>query len=940
MQTESKSLFRNEKKVELVSSYTLQRSKLALVILAVIALVFCTLPVASTVSAEPATSEESTAADGTSKSEEDGLDAAENSDDSEPENADQDENLAEESEGVEDELAADLADSLSSPSFYFGQSRASGFAPGKDPRYYCGLSIGLLFDTSETTAEHKLEFKEATKNVVETLNGTGSSLGIHTFAATSPTNPAIGNFAPRLIEGEGYQEALEYVEKLPNAWDNLNVRTNYAAAFQGVQGAGYDVVILVSDGIPYFSNRTKDINNEIRVTTEDIENSLAEIEKVKAEGTQVMTIYAEASDRNTTARYLTLANSDPIDRRTAYATRFFGDQPFIGTQDPDTRFIEWYWEAGPSAAGANRIRYMFNGNIVINTSSAPQTRVVDGVLQTYARNAWRTAIVQWQFNPEKFTRFFSDYQENVYDFSGVRQTLESLIVGCNGTLTIQKQMVDAGGAETGELAEGFEFVANEAMDEDRVVSDGSETTSASGDVQFRYAVSTGASSITITEDPERDGQVYTMYEQTVGTNQKSVARCTATDSKNNPLTVSYGSGSGIVVHSDAENNQFRVTGLGRDDRVTCVVQNAPLSASFELSKDANAEEKLFITGANGQVLSARYELAITNTADSAGAPTQILEQPRIPRGTTVASVVAQPTDGGNQLIESEVEFKAASSGLAWTLDAADANFKDIQPGEEAKLYVLVTYRVTNAGNLTGTSLTCSGTTASRGFFNRATVFPGADASNPTQGSWDTACLNAGRAGVSLKKYANNEDAQTPDTAVALAPNTESYQVRITVRNNGQVPLEQVQLTEYQLSNENPTSRVGAVNYSGMRCGAGTQVSGSGSTYSIEFDSGSFAPGAEVTCEYTAQGAMLPDLADFYGGEAEVEATPVVPEYQYEKSSSTLTALKASDPAWVLRMPAAIGVLPMTGGKGVWYQLGIGFLLLVAGAFGLRKKTTT
>lgn len=847
--------------------------------------------------------------------------------------ADESKSDDEESENLDDFADSSQAEEITE--FLRGQSRASNLKTAQDPRYTCGLSIGLLFDASGSTAKHANTLINATQNVLDTLHGTGSSVGIHTFAATSPTNPALGNLAPTYLDDEGYAKATNYVSRLGAAWAVNTEASNMSAGLKSMQNAEYDVVIVVSDGLVYRSDRTRPMT-VAGISDEDLMNVMSAANDLSAAGTSIVSVYV----------------NNPESWRVS--KQVFNSQPRFGNRQRQT--AEMYFPSNvpllPGTSIKSQHRETNSAWVAIEASASESNfrDTADGGREFKVRNHWWPVWYQWAYSPEDFMQSISDHQEKADDYTAVAQMLEKLIGGCNGVLKIEKEIVNSDGRIQADAdLEDFEFTANRALVEnDQNVSNVTEKTNFAGDVSFRYVVTTGGSSITITENPVRGG---TNYEMVTQRDINAVARCTATDKKSNELPVSYGSGSGIVVSNvqvekGVKKNSFTISGLGKDDRVTCIVQNKEQNQSFDIDKSPVEDGTLVVPKSENQELTAQFELEVSNTSTSEGVPDRIVEQPRELPGAEIKSVTAEPAGGSPSLVNAKTEFVLDGANDEWVLTNDKARFANIAAGESKPMIVTVTYVVKAPETLADSSsnLTCRENSENDGLFNEATVFPGTGGSSGDEGSSDSACINGGVSDVSLKKYVREVgsdgsesafiDAQDPESALVLTPLSNSYLVKLDITNSGTVPLDRLDLEEYRLR-ENGQANGDPVEFNGLRCEANGSLGIRTDGNAIEFVNGSsLAPGSTISCTYTATDGMVPPQAAFYGGEAKVTARPVVVKSQELNIADFQPT--SSDPAWVLRMPAAVGDLPESGGRGVQNYLLLGLILLTSGIFGLRK----
>lgn len=161
-------------------------------------------------------------------------------------------------------------------------------------RLQCGLSVAIVLDLSNSLEnEHVVASKHAANTVVDSLQGTPSSVGVYTFATFAPdgTNSAIAKTAVSTTAGAtSVKNGINGIQRVPS-----NVGgTNWDAALRQIPQGQYDIVLFVTDGNPtaygtphanWWSN-----NTDFGVSTQEIDLSSAETaaDALKSTGSFVM----------------------------------------------------------------------------------------------------------------------------------------------------------------------------------------------------------------------------------------------------------------------------------------------------------------------------------------------------------------------------------------------------------------------------------------------------------------------------------------------------------------------------------------------------------------------------------------------------------------------------------------------------------------------------
>ena len=790
--------------------------------------------------------------------------------------------------------------------------RARGFAaraasPGTftDPRFECGAKIGLLFDASRSTQSNQPEMTAAVKKIISALAGTGSSLGIHTFSDASPSSPSLPNFGPVLLDGAGVSRANDYASRLNQAWDELNLKSNIAAGFKSFQGQGYDAVILVSDGQPYYADRANPTSTFGRTSQEDLANTSDAARQLASQGVGIFSVLVAPEDP------YYIYNQQYTQQR---------DQPFF----PDSAPIPAGVERSNDRSGW---RIWFNGQFRTLTAR-DRVQGSPGQREVVRNGKAYPLYVTWTMvNSQQYLSSFSNFVTKIGSFTELGDALGDLTRGCFGVVEINKRIVDDKGAvlhtADAETA-GFTFSADRALVEESVRTNVSKTTDGTGKVNFSYPVTSGPAAVTVTESASRPD--YSLRPQQIQ-GKTVTATCTARNSSGQNLEVGYGSGTSIVVESDVENQRFTLRGMGREDRVICAVDNVLQKPEFSITKTKFGPGEDRVVGSqSGQILNAEYAVEVTNKSSVAARPERLLERPFIPRGMAIDQVVVVP-DGSNSLVSGEKQF--TRSGNDWVLPGDSVN--EIPTKASLRGRVLVTYRLVDATQIQKGQLDCRSGDRNRGFFNEAVV-----AFDGGKTAASQACLSGSQPKLAVEKRIAGQDADSKEASAAIFEDQSGIPIAYEITNKGPAAIVSAKLSDRLL---NTTSGVpaGAFPISGLQCSGGATVVPDGDGAIVTFST-PIPAGRAVQCSWNAPGAALQKVGDYHADEITTEASYALPSGQAPSDENSAAArVIARDQAWAIRIPTAVGVLPEAGGDGVWKTLLGGFVLASVGLAGLSIR---
>ena len=133
--------------------------------------------------------------------------------------------------------------------------RAAADDPAPNPPWpaNCGLNLGIILDLSGSVSNANVTVsKDASVVAVQSLIGTNSSVGLHTFSTNSPHDGAGGPIEYLPISVATSASAQPLVDYITNFNRGSGGGTNWTGAFQRVStlALDYDAVLMVTDGQP------------------------------------------------------------------------------------------------------------------------------------------------------------------------------------------------------------------------------------------------------------------------------------------------------------------------------------------------------------------------------------------------------------------------------------------------------------------------------------------------------------------------------------------------------------------------------------------------------------------------------------------------------------------------------------------------------------------
>lgn len=155
-----------------------------------------------------------------------------------------------------------------------------------------GLKVALVLDLSGSVANSNAvgDLKSASTGMVDALAGTGSTMSLFTFATTAPrNNTSTGqNYGPMAIDSGNNATTIK---NRINGYE-AEGGTNWDRGLWQVAGSGnnYDLVVVVTDGLPtFYGDGTRYYNgNGTHTRFIEAEQAVFSANAIKAKGTRVL----------------------------------------------------------------------------------------------------------------------------------------------------------------------------------------------------------------------------------------------------------------------------------------------------------------------------------------------------------------------------------------------------------------------------------------------------------------------------------------------------------------------------------------------------------------------------------------------------------------------------------------------------------------------------
>lgn len=540
-------------------------------------------------------------------------------------------------------VAPDTPDNPSSQDFVRGDWRKKTVEKNPPLPQRCGLDVALVFDLSNSVGEKGLQgTKNAGKAFINSLNGTPTKVGIYNFGTDAPVNnipnlPELdltntNDVRTALSNIDSFEYGSHYPDDEYDDWGG----TNWEGALKDVRSSGvkYDVVYFITDGVPTTNSDKAPLNyggqefddggdsDAGRIThNQDISKAIDQANLLKKEKTRIEVLAVGNFSSGVpvlkdSARYRGGAawdgHGDILPEWLDPASKAFW---LVARANPDLRpkYDSQQGRFGyysPSVTAKPYYFYLEDEITSVRTGERKsQTTYVSGGNKTYQWDVYKSNYTSGQEIMKSISgtdpgdvRFINDYSVLA------NQLKEAATLYCQGSLIVQKQIVNEQGEIIDERAQGWTFEDSDLAGHTGKLSlirrngsaDNKQTTDETGQVGYRFKTEVPHvnGEITITEVAQ-DG--YTLHQQD-GKN----AKCNVTD-------IAGGKEPRPINAEDNGNSGFRV-GVGTGTAVYCVVQNkkSDVLVSFSVQKVDAENNGVPLDGAQFTV----YPATVTDYANS------------------------------------------------------------------------------------------------------------------------------------------------------------------------------------------------------------------------------------------------------------------------------------------------------------------------------------
>ncbi|MDO4761478.1 MAG: VaFE repeat-containing surface-anchored protein [Corynebacterium sp.] len=365
--------------------------------------------------------------------------------------------------GIDLNYAPPASDAVSEPAQWIPHATMNPEMPQR-----CGLDIALLFDLSlSVNRANGLEpLRDAGLGVINGLKGTGSRIGIYNFGSGANTRPSVKTQKLDLNNSRNIQDLTRAVSAIVtqrNVWEQGS-GTNWEAGLATIPlkqpgtDSGYDVVYLLTDGLPttnnvdnqkFDSNATKDLGTATHQA--DLVRAVHAANRLKQTGTRIVPLLINVGDKSEwiiddkfhTDHYANrVQNRYNIPRHgrnllTYHIDRRRDQTPYINTRDGVTR---------------GQLQFFVSQNTPRHLTP-PNRGYVANVTQEF--NVWRAGV---RTPRDMAADISSDDAPVVVDnFSDLVESAKATILdNCLGTVTIKKRVYLPNG-EPDAISEGKGF---------------------------------------------------------------------------------------------------------------------------------------------------------------------------------------------------------------------------------------------------------------------------------------------------------------------------------------------------------------------------------------------------------------------------------------------------------------------------------------------------
>lgn len=331
----------------------------------------------------------------------------------------------------------------------------------------CGLRIAVVADLSRSLKYADVDgfgaSKKAANDLIDALAGTPAELGIYNFEGYAPAVPEGSTHRQNppyisMQSDEGVAKAKNVVANWKYVGDPENGgATNWEAGLKQVEAGNYDVVYFITDGMPTFSSKSRELKIGGEFVQESALNQAIDVaNELKAAGTRIVPIMVDLTVGGTHAKHTTVTQDYvlknvrfvPVGDVVSEPGLFFQFDKFVD----DANYLETYITAN------FEIKYKKGG---IKVWERPA-----GAGRNTRNNEITKEQSKWTYGPRGVKTMGEDISGTgdtirVEQYSQLASQMkkigEELASRCNGVVKVKKRIVDENGKVLEDGAPGWEF---------------------------------------------------------------------------------------------------------------------------------------------------------------------------------------------------------------------------------------------------------------------------------------------------------------------------------------------------------------------------------------------------------------------------------------------------------------------------------------------------